>query len=53
MSDKKGKVRTHIEVKADKRAEALRANMKRRKSFVKGQKEQENEKNENAESTDQ
>jgi len=40
MSDDKNKLRTHIEVKADKRAAALKANMQRRKGFVKSQKEQ-------------
>jgi len=52
MSDDKNKLRTHLEVKADKRAAALKANMQRRKSFVKSQKELQNEKGDNAESTD-
>jgi len=55
MSDDTPKLRTHSEVKADKRAEALRANMRRRKTFVKSQKEQQkdqSESTENAEPTD-
>lgn len=51
MPDDKSKLRTHSEVIADKRAAALKANMQRRKSFVKSQKEQENESTEYAKSS--
>ena len=51
MSDDKNKLRTHIEVKADKRAAALKANMQRRKSFVKSQKEQNIESDDDAKSS--
>ena len=45
MPNNDNKPKTHIEVKADKRAAALKANMQRRKGFVKSQKEQDNKSN--------
>ncbi len=48
----KNKLRSHSEVKADKRAAALKANMQRRKGFVKSQKEQENENQNGSKSND-
>lgn len=47
MPNDKDKAKNHSEVKADKRAAALKANMQRRKGFVKSQKQQQNQPNEN------
>ncbi len=53
MPNDKKKLRSHGEVIADKRAAALKANMQRRKGFVKSQKEQESENQDDSKSNNE